>query len=222
MRFSKEEIVSWPSNFKKCSKCLKIKDLNSFTKNNKLLFGVSSICRKCKTNSSYRPSKKWTREEISSWPLKHKACVSCKEIKSFDFFHKNDNGQIFGLASDCKECRKVITKDAWIYKVNTNLEKIIYDRARSRANRKKIDFNIDLSDIVIPKKCPVLNKPLIYGDHDWSPSIDRIVPSLGYIKGNIMIISNRANVIKNNASPEELLKIAKFYTQILSLDNYSV
>lgn len=37
-----------------------------------------------------------------------------------------------------------------------------------------------------------------------------------------MIISNRANVIKNNASPEELLKIAKFYTQILSLDNYSV
>lgn len=217
MRFSKEEISSWPKNSKKCSKCLEVKTLDYFSKESKLLFGVSSRCRECKTSNSHRPFKKWTKEEILSWPSEHKACMSCKEIKPFDSFHKNNNGQIFGLASDCKECRKVITKNAWIYKVNNNLEKIIYDRAKSRANRKNIEFNIEPSDIVIPESCPVLNMPFVYGDHEWSPSIDRIIPSLGYVKGNIIIISNRANVIKNNASPEELLKISKFYTNLETL-----
>ena len=44
---------------------------------------------------------------------------------------------------------------------------------------------------------------------DNSPSIDRKIPSLGYMKGNIWVISYRANRIKNDATVEELELLAK-------------
>jgi hypothetical protein len=43
-----------------------------------------------------------------------------------------------------------------------------------------------------------------------SPSLDRIKPELGYVPGNIQVISARANVMKNDATPEELLAFANW------------
>ena len=45
-------------------------------------------------------------------------------------------------------------------------------------------------------------------DRDFTPSIDRINPSEGYVKGNVIIMSNRANTLKNNATAEELERVA--------------
>lgn len=89
------------------------------------------------------------------------------------------------------------------------LEKGILARIKSRAKKNNIPFNLTLDDIVIPEVCPVLNIPLIknHGHSGYfidSPSVDRIIPELGYTKGNIRVISNRANLLKNNATVEEL------------------
>jgi hypothetical protein len=79
--------------------------------------------------------------------------------------------------------------------------------AKRRAGQHKIKFNIKVEDIVIPDVCPVLKIP-IYRDTDGlcanSPSLDRIDPSKGYVKGNIRVISFRANTLKNNATLKEL------------------
>jgi hypothetical protein len=59
----------------------------------------------------------------------------------------------------------------------------------------------------------ILGIPLVMGDkyaHDNSPSLDRIIPELGYVKGNIMVISHKANTIKSNANIEELEKVFCF------------
>jgi len=82
---------------------------------------------------------------------------------------------------------------------------------RSRARSKGIPFNLTESDLVPPEVCPVLGLPL--GD---SFTVDRIVPELGYTKGNIILISDLANRIKTNAVPSEILKVGYFYQRLLS------
>jgi hypothetical protein len=61
------------------------------------------------------------------------------------------------------------------------------------------------------------------GSAEESPSLDRLIPNLGYIKNNIMIISHRANVIKHNGTMEEHEKICQYIKdniKFLDLNNY--
>lgn len=84
---------------------------------------------------------------------------------------------------------------------------ILLQSARRRAKILGLPFNIKSSDLVMPDTCPVLGiKLAVSNGHatDSSPSIDRMVPELGYVRGNVAIISHKANTIKNNATVEEL------------------
>lgn len=86
--------------------------------------------------------------------------------------------------------------------------------AKARASRKGLPFNLTLGDLTLPATCPVLGIDLDFGAgaaSDHSPSLDRIVPALGYVRGNVLIVSTRANRIKNDASVEELRRVAAFY-----------
>lgn len=79
--------------------------------------------------------------------------------------------------------------------------------ARARAKKRGIPFALIESDIVIPTHCPVLGIPMQRSTGcktDNSPTLDRIIPHLGYVPGNIAVISERANRIKNNATKEEI------------------
>lgn len=87
------------------------------------------------------------------------------------------------------------------------------NNVKLRAKVKGIPFNITLDDLVFPDTCPVLGIPMIARSgafHDNSPSIDRIVPEKGYVKGNVRIISYRANRIKCHASIEDLRAILAY------------
>jgi hypothetical protein len=159
---------------------------------------------------------KWfSQEEIAAWPKNHKVCRKCFEVKPFSFFHKNDNGkQLFGLSSDCKECRKAKSKSDW-QKNKTNIKKNILQRSKSRAKAKGIPFNLSEDDIVIPDMCPVFGKPFILNDREWTYSLDRIIPELGYVKGNVLIVSNKANNIKSDARPEDIIAVGTFYQNLI-------
>lgn len=81
--------------------------------------------------------------------------------------------------------------------------------ARQRAKAKGLPCTIGQEDIpAIPATCPVLGIPIVDGRGSRrtnnSASLDRIVPKKGYVPGNIRIISHRANLLKSNASAEEL------------------
>ncbi len=97
------------------------------------------------------------------------------------------------------------------------LARRLWESARRRAEEQGLPFDIEPSDIVVPHFCPVLGFPLAAGVgqiHDGSPTVDRIVPERGYVKGNIVVVSFRANRLKNNASVDELRRIASFYDQL--------
>ncbi len=80
-------------------------------------------------------------------------------------------------------------------------------------------FAISERDIFIPHSCPVLDIPILVGQSkasDHSPSLDRIMPAMGYVPGNIEVISMRANRIKNDATPDELRRVADYYETLMS------
>lgn len=74
----------------------------------------------------------------------------------------------------------------------------LWDRARKRALRLSLAFNLPQDAIVIPPACPVLGLPLKAGGKrsEQSPSLDRIRPQDGYVVGNIRVVSDRANRLK--------------------------
>jgi len=105
----------------------------------------------------------------------------------------------------------------------TTLEVSMLNGAKSRAKIKHLPFDITLADIVIPTHCPILGIPLISQAKRMgpnSPTLDRIVPSKGYVQGNVQVISQRANVMKNDASLAELKMFAAYVQR--RLDNGTV
>lgn len=143
-----------------------------------------------------------------------KQCRSCGVQKPLSEFYRKGTGR----TAHCIECTKVKvrTEEYRIYqryyqKKNTTVEQSMLNRSKSRAKKKGFEHDIALEDIVIPDKCPLLGIPLIKGEnsvHDNSPTLDRIDSTKGYVKGNVWVISYKANTIKSNATPEELLTIA--------------
>lgn len=91
----------------------------------------------------------------------------------------------------------------------------MWRRAKARAKTRNLEFNIAVSDITIPQYCPVLGIELKVhrgrsGGESNSPALDRIDNSKGYIKGNIVVTSHLANMMKNSATNEELRAFAQW------------
>ena len=97
------------------------------------------------------------------------------------------------------------------------MRKLLLKEAKRRAKKKNVSFEISVNDIDIPEFCPILGILLRPGRgyiRHGSPTLDRIIPELGYVKGNVQVISNRANLLKNNASLQELLAVTAHVQQV--------
>lgn len=113
-----------------------------------------------------------------------------------------------------KRARYLKNQDARIKKQRTyyaDSRRYLLANARQRAKLKKLSCTVTLVDIVIPAFCPLLDIPIVRGVsklHDNSPTIDRIRNNLGYVPGNIVVISYAANRAKGNLTATDLLKLA--------------
>lgn len=174
-----------------------------------------------------------------------KKCKKCNNSKDSDQFHKNKNSKD-GLNVWCKECKidydKKYRKSDKVqnaqrsqkyrdrkkeYQKYLSLDPRFHllQSAKARAKKYNLPFNIDISDIIIPKYCPILEIVLEkkeYGKggsfQSNSPSLDKIVPELGYVKGNVVVISMKANIMKANATIDELIKFSKNIIKIIKND----
>ena len=112
-------------------------------------------------------------------------------------------------------------KNGWKYKLRErenhrlNPIKRMISAAKIRANKKKMEFNISEDDLKLPAICPVLGIPLYVSANgcvgDNSPTLDRIDNTKGYTKDNTIIVSFKANTIKNMATIEELERVLMYY-----------
>ena len=150
-----------------------------------------------------------------------KTCISCGCDRELSLFRvRSDTGK---LRNDCDLCYKnrnrkkyLATKEQFkqqsISWRESNQEANLLLYAKTNARTKKLEFNLDISDIKVPEFCPYLGIKItnIQGKRyiPTNASIDRIDSTKGYIKGNVQIISRQANSMKNCASKEELLTFA--------------
>lgn len=89
--------------------------------------------------------------------------------------------------------------------------------AKRRAKSAGLDFNITVDDIVIPDICPVLGIPIMLdGPRNNVPSLDRIDNTKGYVKGNVCVISMRANNLKMNGTVEEFEAIISYMKRFMA------
>jgi hypothetical protein len=91
-------------------------------------------------------------------------------------------------------------------------------RIKSRCKKENVEFNITEEDLVLPTHCPIFGMELEAavgrGAKDNSYSLDRVNPQGGYVKGNVVIVSNKANRMKNNGSLDDLKKLVEYYERL--------
>lgn len=161
----------------------------------------------CGLHGNYKGTKP-SKADVISWPIGHKRCRTCKTIKPFEQFHAHA-GALFGFDVVCKNCRVPISKNEYS---SRTAERLLWERAKGRTRENGREFTISVKDIRIPDFCPILGIKLekIVGNTKTSPSLDRIDPKRGYTPDNIMVISARANTLKNDMTYAEAKLIVDF------------
>jgi hypothetical protein len=114
----------------------------------------------------------------------------------------------------------------------SNPRHYILMRIKESAKRRGQVFNLTVDDIVIPERCPILDipiEPIASGgfgsgrgartNSDNGASVDRLDPNKGYVKGNVWVISNKANRMKQDLSVEMLKLMAERVNQQIRLEN---
>lgn len=136
-----------------------------------------------------------------------KTCPDCGVTKPLSEFRKG------GKYTYCRPCDHLRgrSRDPASY---------LFSLAKGRARRNGIEFSISRDDIVIPDTCPVLGIPIKFDPatprSDQTPTLDRLDPSKGYVPGNVVVMSWRANRLKSDALPDEVARIAQFVASALS------
>ncbi len=168
--------------------------------------------------------------------IENKLCKACEKILHFKSFRKikanktgPNKGRFQGWTDSeggkrfttCAQCEKDLFNKR--YRVNPIPQLI--SGFRNRAKKQNVPFNLtvdDMKDLIknAADICPALGvkmeiAKLYANDSNYSPSFDRIDPKKGYTKNNIVIVSNRANRIKSDATVDEIRKVADFYEKLL-------
>lgn len=164
---------------------------------------MGKLCIKCNTllNSE---NQTWYRSKNYI----HK-CNSC--IKSEKRKWAKENYSKTNVAARSRKHKEKLQRTDPIKYTCSQMASSSKKRATALGMPHDLDTNFLIS--IAPEICPVLHKEIKYGGGEktkYSASLDKINPNLGYTKSNVRIISNLANVMKNEANREELQAFSKW------------
>lgn len=214
---------------KTCSVCKIDKPVTDFAKHSLGKCGRSSQCGECQyAKEKARASKQIYDPEAGAY----KVCSKCGLNKPVEKFDKRP-GRPSGVVSSCKSCQAVknanyreANKNLLTAKLNTAYRRSqdSFIQARRRAKAKGLAFDIDHATVLAlfesQEYCPLLGVKLnVDGGLYHSPSLDRIVPKLGYVPGNIQVISFKANSSKQDLSLEQYQRLVEFYRDPLAFNS---
>lgn len=188
---------------KLCQKCDSVKLLSDFSNNKNSKDGKQGHCKDC-----YKIYYQSRREHIK------------KNVH--DNYWLNHEETLRRIKRQKEASPERVIKARKRFKA-AHPERIMLSNARNRANWYKIPLDIAENDVQIPVICPVLGIPIYRNDSGRSgnsPSLDRIVPKLGYIKTNISVISDRANRLKSDGTADEHRLISEWILKDLTASKF--
>lgn len=206
---------------KKCPRCGFIKSAYEFSKSSKSKDGLQPWCKAC-YKAYYKENQETILSNARNYIRENHAEILLKKKQ----YRNTHPAQIVEGRKRFRAANreKLIQADRLYYETNkaeileqqkekriANPEILLFRNAKGRARDASVPFTIEVKDIVVPDICPILWIPLTVGSevlHDGSPTLDRRTPELGYVKGNIAVLSHRANTIKNNGTADEHRLIA--------------
>lgn len=178
------------------------------------------LCPKCRELGRERNGRRKEAKNLRA--QEHYKELDKEKLKTYNKAYREKNKEKLREYSR-SDARKEMHRQWKKLKRAEDPSTFLFYAAKRRAKLNGIPFSISKDDIrgVFPpdKKCPVLGIDLCVSNNtttDNSPSLDRIIPEKGYVPENIIVISHRANRIKNNATVDELEKVASF---LRGLDN---
>lgn len=126
-----------------------------------------------------------------------------------------NNWQKHRKAKKQKICKSCVAKKEREYYRQDPIRTWRYNTLRSakkRAANKRLEFDLDNNYLqkIFTQYCPISSEPFVFSlgkPHPNSPSLDRIIPEKGYVKGNVVVISHKYNTYKSNYSLEDLEKL---------------
>lgn len=176
-------------NVKKCSKCNTEKATSEFSAHNKSPDGLSYWCNPCRA-AYYRERRRKADPEL-------------------------------------RERLRMTDKRASLKHRNKDPFRVMADSASVRAARSRVPFSIKANDVLVLWElcggvCPVsgieMSLEIAVGQGNRKPnkaSLDRIIPSLGYVPGNVRLVCWAVNCMKANMTDDELLHWCKAIAQRL-------
>lgn len=95
--------------------------------------------------------------------------------------------------------------------------KKLLQSTRRRARSLGLEYNLETGDVVIPSVCPILGLELAFNEglKGNSISLDRIDNSKGYVKGNVAVISNKANSYKGDMTKNQIENMFRYSQGLL-------
>lgn len=150
----------------------------------------------------------WNEFSAIATVIRMKACRTCGQSKPIADFYAKRN--------DCKSCHNSKRQQSRFYDLATSMA----SNAMQRAKKKGIDFDITRQDILDMKEQQQNRCALSGWEMDWElaslgkrrcpptrVSLDRIDSSGGYVIGNVQLVCDIVNRVKNNYSEEDFVRM---------------
>jgi len=195
---------------KRCTKCGLEKDESEFGRHTRLK-GTSprGDCRACVSNynKAYREKHGETllARQREQYRANSKIILERERIKrQSDLARYNARAKVYRDGRAESLCKAMPGE---LPEIDAQHIKRKIKGAKDRSLRDGIPFDIVPEDVVMNRVCPVLGIPLRLSGNRGAQdivSLDKVIPDKGYVKGNVMLISQRANTLKRDATIEEL------------------
>lgn len=129
------------------------------------------------------------REDIREYQKKYRSQETVKKKNREQYLRRKEEGAIK---------RPPRQKEMWY-------------QAKYRSAKNNTPFDIEVDDVEMVDVCPILGIELDQkGNRESTSSLDRIIPKLGYVKGNVRVISNKANRMKGDHTLETAKALVRY------------